>query len=556
MQNTDSLEQRSLIEAPSFDVIIVGAGFAGMYMLHLARELGLTATVLETAPGVGGTWFWNRYPGARCDVESMQYSYSFCEELQQEWHWSERYASQPEILKYANHVANKFDLLRDIRFNSRVASAIFHQGEDVWQVSTDGGEHYRAKWCVMATGCLSAAQRPNIPGLGTFKGEIYHTGNWPQEPVDLAGRKIGAIGTGSSGIQVVPELAKLAKHLYVFQRTPNFSIPARNQPMDSAYEAEWKQSYAQRRTAARTMPAGIFSDIGTKSALAVSADDRLLEYERRWAAGGTGFTGAYSDLLKNEDANSTAAEFVRKKIREVVTDPAVANLLAPVDHPIGSKRICADTNYFSTFNRQNVTLVDLRSNSLQEVSENGLTAGSQFYELDTLVLATGFDAITGALSKIEIVGRQALTLKDKWRDGPNTYLGLMTSGFPNLFIVTGPGSPSVLTNVIVAIEDNVKWIADCLAYLKTRGAETMEATASAEEGWMEYVGQAAEGTLYTKAKSWYLGVNVPGKPAVFMPYVGGVPTYQKICEEVAADRYRGFVIEGRSESLRARQAVG
>ncbi|WP_348630786.1 NAD(P)/FAD-dependent oxidoreductase [Mesorhizobium sp. M4B.F.Ca.ET.211.01.1.1] len=553
MQSTNDMSAASVTR--KFDIIIVGAGFAGMYMLYKARELGLSALVLETAGGVGGTWFWNRYPGARCDVESMQYSYSFCEELQQEWQWSERYASQPEILKYANHVADKFYLRRDIRFNSRASSAIFHDGERVWQLSTDDGEHYYAKWCVMATGCLSAAQRPNIPGLGTFKGEIYHTGNWPQQPVDLSGRKIGVIGTGSSGIQVVPELAKLAKHLYVFQRTPNFSIPARNQPIDSAYEAEWKQSYAERRTAARNMPAGILSDIGTNSALAVSPEDRLAEYERRWAAGGTGFTAAYSDLLKNEDANGTAAEFVRKKIREVVTDPAVANLLAPVDHPIGSKRICADTDYFATFNRQNVTLVDLRANPLQEVSEHGLTAGSQFYELDIFVLATGFDAITGALSKIDIVGRQALTLKEKWQDGPNTYLGLMTSGFPNLFIVTGPGSPSVLTNVIVAIEDNVNWIAGCLAYLMTRDAQTIEAMASAEQGWIEHVGQAAEGTLYTKAKSWYLGVNVLGKPAVFMPYVGGVPAYQKICEEVEADSYRGFDIHANRDSVHSLQVV-
>ncbi|WP_352943132.1 NAD(P)/FAD-dependent oxidoreductase [Mesorhizobium sp. M0809] len=543
MQHNDVLEGCAGGEAvESCDVLIVGAGFAGMYMLHLARRLGLSAVVVETASGVGGTWFWNRYPGARCDVESMQYSYSFSEELQQEWHWSERYASQPEILAYANYVAMKFDLLRDVKFNTRVMRAAFQEEESRWLVSTDQGTQYRAKWCVMATGCLSAAQTPNILGLETFKGGIYHTGNWPHEGVALSGQNVGVIGTGSSGIQVIPELAKQANHLYVFQRTPNFSIPARNRPMDADYENSWKKNYAERRALARSMPAGILSQFGDKSALAVSAEERRQEYERRWAAGGTSFMAAYPDLLRNAEANDTAAEFVREKIRQAVQDPMVAEPLVPVDHPIGAKRICADTNYFETFNRENVTLVDIRANPIRDISPGGVTAGSDFYELDSLVLATGFDAITGALNKIEIVGRQGLALTEKWRDGPKTFLGLMSTGFPNLFIVTGPGSPSVLTNVIVAIEDNVKWIAECIAYLIDVDAEYIEATASAEETWMEQVRKTAEGTLYIQAKSWYLGVNVPGKPAVFMPYVGGLPTYQKICDDVANEGYRGFSI--------------
>ncbi|WP_352958887.1 NAD(P)/FAD-dependent oxidoreductase [Mesorhizobium sp. M1393] len=536
-----------------FDVIIVGAGFAGMYMLHLTRGLGLTAVVLETASGVGGTWFWNRYPGACCDVESMQYSYSFSEELQQEWHWTERYASQSEILRYANHVADKFELRRDIVFNTKVLSAVFQDTESEWIVSTDQGKRYRAKWCVMATGCLSAAQTPAIAGLDTFSGTIHHTGNWPHERVDLSGRKVGVIGTGSSGIQVVPELAKQAEHLYVFQRTPNFSIPARNQPMDSQYEDLWKENYAERRARARTTSSGILYDPASPSALAVSPEERLKEYERRWAAGGTGFASTYSDLLMNEEANSTAAEFVRGKIREVVADPKVADILAPIDHPIGSKRICADTMYFETFNRSNVTLVDLRTNPIETISPEGVVTGTDVYEIDTLVLATGFDAMTGALSKIDIVGRQGLTLREKWKDGPNTFLGLMTSGFPNLFIVTGPGSPSVMTNVIVAIEDNVKWIADCLADMIGLGAKYIEATSAAEENWMNRVREAAEGTLYPKARSWYLGVNIPGKPAVFMPYVGGIPAYQSFCDEVAANGYEGFQIGLESDSASIRQ---
>ncbi|OBP77876.1 flavin-containing monooxygenase [Mesorhizobium loti] len=528
--------------AISFDVIIVGAGFAGMYMLHRLRSLGLSAVVLEAAAGVGGTWFWNRYPGARCDVESMQYSYSFSEELQQEWRWAERYASQPEILAYANYVAKKFNLLPDIEFDTRVIGAVYREEDCRWLVSTDRGTQFRAKWCVMATGCLSAAQTPNIRGLDTFKGRVYHTGNWPHEAVNFSGQTVGVIGTGSSGIQVIPEIAAQAKHLYVFQRTPNFSVPARNRAMDSEYERSWKKNYAERRAMARSMPAGILCQVGAKSALAASPEERNQEFERRWAQGGTGLTVAYSDLLRDVEANETAAQFVRDKIRTVVENPTVAELLIPMDHPIGAKRICSDTKYFETFNRENVTLVDLRANPIRDMGSDGITAGLDFFKLNSLVLATGFDAITGALSKIDIVGRHGLSLREKWRDGPNTFLGLMSSGFPNLFVVTGPGSPSVLTNVIVAIEDNVEWIASCIVHLLKVDGEYIEATSSAEETWMEQVQKAVEGTLYPQAKSWYLGANIAGKRAVFLPYVGGLPTYQRICDEVAAMGYSGFKI--------------
>ncbi|MDX8529174.1 NAD(P)/FAD-dependent oxidoreductase [Mesorhizobium sp. MSK_1335] len=534
-----------LLDTPhgaSFDVMIIGAGFAGMYMLHRVRLLGLSALVLEAGSGVGGTWYWNRYPGARCDVESMQYSFSFSDELQQEWRWTERYASQPEILAYANYVAKKFDLLPDIRFDTRVTDAIY-RGEDCrWLISTDKGARYNAKWCVMATGCLSAAQTPKIPGLDTFEGRIFHTGNWPRELVSFAGHVVGVIGTGSSGIQVIPKIAEQAKHLYVFQRTPNFTVPARNRPIDLEYENSWKQNYRERRAKARSMPAGILCDIGEKSALAVSPDERSQEYEKRWTEGGTGFTAAFSDLLRNAEANATAADFVRAKIRTLVEDPTVAERLIPTDHPIGAKRICADTKYFETFNRENVTLVDLRANPISGLSPGGVTAGTDFFGLDSLVLATGFDAITGALNKINIVGRYGRKLAEKWQYGPNTLLGMMSSGFPNLFIITGPGSPSVLTNVVVAIEDNVEWISKCIAHLVETNADYIDATALAEETWMRQVREAAQGTLYPEAKSWYLGMNIPGKPAVFMPYVGGLPAYQRICEEVAAEGYKGFQI--------------
>lgn len=524
------------------DVVIVGAGFAGMYMLHRARGLGLSAVVLDTAGGVGGTWYWNRYPGARCDVESMQYSYSFSHELQQEWVWSERYASQPEILEYANYVAKRFDLLRDIRFNTRVDSIDYRDDEGRWLLTTANDETLSGRFCVMATGCLSAPLTPQIKGLNAFQGNVYHTGSWPHDDVDFAGQQVGVIGTGSSGIQVTPELAKQAEHLYVFQRTPNFSVPARNRPMSPDYEADWKRNYSERRAQARTSPNGILpkpSDVATSE---VSAAERQAEFEKRWAEGGTGFMSAYKDLMRDEEANAAAAGFVHDKIRETVDDSAIAERLMPKQYPIGAKRICADTNYFETFNRENVTLVDVRAEPISHATADGLVTGSNRYVLDSLVLATGFDAMTGALSKIDIVGRQRTSLRDKWKDGPQTYLGMMTAQFPNLFIVTGPGSPSVMTNVIVAIEDNIDWITSCISHLEKIGAQSIEASPTAEENWMQHVADEAAKTLFTKADSWYLGANKSGKPRVFMPYVGGIPKYQRICDEVASDGYRGFEI--------------
>jgi cyclohexanone monooxygenase len=525
-----------------YDVVIVGAGFAGMYMLHLAKKQGFSAVVLEAASGVGGTWYWNRYPGARCDVESMQYSYSFSEELQQAWSWTEKYASQPEILEYANYVAEKFDLLTDIQLNRRVKRMSFRSDLKDWSVETDNGDIYESQYCVMATGCLSAAQVPDIPGLAEFDGLVLHTGKWPHEAIDFHGKRVGVIGTGSSGIQVIPELARQAKELVVFQRTPNFSIPARNALMSDEYSQSWKSDYSNRRAQARTKPAGILADFGSKSALDVSSHERECEFERRWASGGTNFMAAFPDLQKDLDANETAASFVRMKIKEVVKDPLLAEQLTPDDHPIGSKRICADNGYFETFNRDNVRLVNLRSRSLERILPVGVKTDDETIELDALVLATGFDALTGALSKIEIIGREGQTLQGTWKDGPKTLLGLMTAGFPNMFIVTGPGSPSVMTNVIVAIEDNVEWIANCMVRMRLADKVTIEATEEAERDWMGEVQEAAAGTLYSKAKSWYLGMNVPGKPPVFLPYVGGLPKYQRRCEVVASDGYPGFSI--------------
>ncbi|MBN9563519.1 MAG: NAD(P)/FAD-dependent oxidoreductase [Alphaproteobacteria bacterium] len=522
------------------DVVIVGAGFAGMYMLHRVRGLGLSARVFEAASGVGGTWYWNRYPGARCDVESMQYSYSFSPELQQEWQWSELFASQPEILRYANHVADRLDLKRDIQFDTRVTDARFDEATHRWEIATDRGDRVSAQYCVMATGCLSTARMPDFPGLASFKGKTYHTGHWPHEGVDLSGQRVGVIGTGSSAIQAIPVMAEQARELVVFQRTPNYSIPSRNGPMTAEYEGSWKSEYEERRAKARTMRGGILYDINEKSALEVAEDERRREYEARWAAGGTAFMAAFSDLAVNKQSNDTAAEFVRERIREIVKDADTAELLAAKDYPIGTKRICVDTHYFETYNRENVSLVDVRKAPIAEITPDGLRTTEAEYQLDTLVFATGFDAMTGSVLKVDIRGRDGQSLRDSWEAGPRTYLGLMTAGFPNLFLITGPGSPSVLSNMIVSIEQHVDWVTDCIEHLGARGLDCIEATVESQDAWVAHVNEVAYGTLYPSANSWYMGANIPGKPRVFMPYIGGVGAYRQKCDEIAANGYTGF----------------
>ncbi len=522
------------------DAVIVGAGFAGMYMLHRMRGLGIRAVVLEQGADVGGTWYWNRYPGARCDVESMQYSFSFQPELQQEWRWSERFASQPEILRYAGHVADRLDLRQDIRFGTRVTRAAYDEAAGLWAVETDGGDRYLARYCVMATGCLSTARLPEIEGLRSFAGATYHTGHWPHGGVDFSGKRVAVIGTGSSAIQAIPVIARQAAHVTVFQRTSNFSIPSRNAPMDDDYESWWKSDYEAHRAKARMMRTGILYGLNDKSALEVTPEEREAEYEARWARGGTAFMGAFSDLITNREANDTASEFVRRKIRGLVKDPKVAELLAPKGYPIGTKRICVDTEYFETFNRPNVTLVDVREAPIEAITPRGVRTASAEYDCDALVFATGFDAMTGALTCIDIRGRGDLGLAEKWAEGPRTYLGLMTAGFPNLFMITGPGSPSVLSNMIVSIEQHVDWLSDCLAHLRTRGLTTIEAVPEAEEAWVAHVNEVADRTLYPQAASWYMGANVPDKPRVFMPYIGGVGVYREKCAEIAAKGYEGF----------------
>ncbi|MEI7713461.1 MAG: NAD(P)/FAD-dependent oxidoreductase [Rhodospirillales bacterium] len=528
-----------------FDAIVVGGGLGGLYALHRLRRLGLKARAFEAGSGVGGTWFWNRYPGARCDVESLEYSYAFDNDLQQEWHWPERYGNQSEILHYIDHVADRFDLRKDMQLNTRVTTADFDRGRNIWTVKTDKGDVVTAPFCIMATGNLSTPRVPDFKGIESFEGKWYHTGLWPHEGVDFTGLRVGVIGTGSSGVQMIPIVAKQAKHLTVFQRTANFSLPARNAPMDLEIEAKHKAQYAERRLAAYDTPFGIAGfPPPTKSALDVTPEEREAQYEAKWAEGGSiSFLYSYTDILVNKASNDTASEFVRNKIRSIVKDRATAELLAPKDHPIGTKRLCLDTNYYETYNRDNVALVNARATPIQELTPKGLrTTNGQEYEFDAIVFATGFDAMTGALKEIEIRAGNGPTLAEKWDGGPTTYLGLMVAGFPNMFTITGPGSPSVKTQMIVAIEQHMDWIADCLDTMRQRGMARIEPTPDAERDWVQHVNDVADSTLYPLANSWYVGANIPGKPRVFMPYVGGFAGYKKRCDAVAANNYEGFTM--------------
>jgi cyclohexanone monooxygenase len=529
--------------AQAYDAVIGGAGFSGLYMLHRLRQLGVSARIFEGGDGVGGTWFWNRYPGARVDIESQEYSYSFSPELDAEWKWTERYAAQPELLAYLNHVAERFNLRGDIQLETRVTAAVWDAGIRRWTVTTDRGDEVTARYFIMATGCLSVAKEGELPGAETFKGPSWHTGHWPREGVDFTGKSVAVIGTGSSAIQAIPQIAAQARHVTVFQRTPNFSVPAHNGPVDPAVVADWAAHRAQYRKEARDTGFGIRAvAMAETPALEATPEERHAAYEARWRYGGFALLGAYNDLILDPEPNATAAEFVRGKIREIVENPKVADKLSPKTFPIGAKRLCVDTGYYATFNRDNVRLVDLSEEPIETITATGVTTQAQEYEVDAIVYAIGFDAMTGALDKVDIRGRGGARLKDRWAAGPRTYLGLMVAGFPNLFLVTGPGSPSVLCNMAVAIEQHVEWISDCIAWLNERQAGGIEATEAAQEDWVAHVNEVAAGTVYPLANSWYLGANVPGKPRVFMPYIGGFPAYRDKCNEVAAKGYEGCIV--------------
>ncbi len=535
--------QQSANEVSHFDAVVIGAGFSGLYMLYRLRELGLSARVYEAGGDVGGTWYWNRYPGARCDSPSVHYSYSFSPELEQEWEWSERYASQPEIQRYLSHVADRFDLRRDIQFNTRVTSALYDETSSQWLIQTDQGDRVTAQYCITAVGCLSTPNNPQIKGLDSFAGQVYHTSRWPHEGVDFTGKRVGVIGTGSTGIQIIPQIAKQADQVIVFQRTPNYSVPARNRPLTPEEQANIKAQYRELRQIDRESSLGFAFNYNTQSALEVSDEERQQKFERAWMEGGIQMLVTFSDLGSNLKSNAYMADFVRSKIDETVHNHETAWLLMPHDYPIGSKRLCVDTGYYETYNRENISLVDLRTSPIEEVTATSLRTRDAEYELDVIVFATGFDAITGSLLKMDIRGTHGQTLKEKWAAGPRTYLGLMTAGFPNLFIITGPGSPSVLSNMTVSIEQHVEWIADCIHYMQEHHFTAIEPERSAEDAWVEHVNELANTTLFPRGNSWYLGANIPGKPRIFMPYSGGVGKYRKECQEVVEQGYKGFVFD-------------
>ncbi|QPF84714.1 NAD(P)/FAD-dependent oxidoreductase [Bradyrhizobium genosp. L] len=534
-------------ETATFDAVVVGAGFAGMYMLHRLRGLGFTARVFEAGSGVGGTWYWNRYPGARCDVESMQYSFSFSEELDQEWSWSEKYSPQPEILSYANHVADRFDLRSQIVFDSRVTAARFDEAAGTWLIETDRGDKVTARFCIMAVGCLSAPNRPAFTGMEDFRGPIYHTGEWPHEGVDFTGLRVGVIGTGSSAIQSIPIIAQLASELTVFQRTATWTVPARNAALSEDYLKEAKAHYPELRAKARARPTGFYFLFNAQPALEASAEDRERLYEEAWERGGLPFLGAFGDLLFEKAANDTIADFAREKIRGIVKDPATADLLSP-QNVFGCKRLCVDTNYFETYNLPHVKLVDVSTNPIERFTTDGIVVDGKDYKFDAIVSATGFAAMTGSFDKIAITGRGGRTLAEKWRAGPRAYLGLASEGFPNLFMITGPGSPSVLASMIQAIEQHVDWLADCLGHLRDVGATTIEAEREDEDAWVAHVNDVSTVSLRSTCSSWYVGTNIPGRPRVFMPYIGGFPVYVQKCNAVMNAGYDGFVLGGARSS--------
>jgi len=543
------VDEKTLHAADTVDVVVVGAGFAGLGLLYRLRELGLTVRAFEAGDDVGGTWYWNRYPGARVDIPSIDYMFSFDPDWRSDWEWSEKYATQPEILRYLEHVADKFDLRRDIRFGTRVTHAEWDDATSTWRVRTDRGDDVCCRFLVMATGCLSMPKDPDVEGLQRFTGEVYLTGRWPHEPVDFTGKRVAVIGTGSSGIQAIPLIAQQARELLVFQRTPCFVMPARNGPLTADKLAGLDDEPAYR-AAARASFGGVPVERTETMAYMASPEERRERYERAWQLGELlEVLNIYADMMSNPAANDELAEFFRAKIRSAVDDPRTADALCPTEYPVGAKRLVLDTGYFETFNSPHVRLVDLRAQPLRTVTETGIDTDGESFEVDTIVLATGFDAMTGALAAVDIVGRDGVRLKDTWAQGPSTYMGLTVSGFPNLFLITGPGSPSVLSNMAVSIEQHIEFVTDALAYLRAHGFDTIEPTELAEAGWMRHVADAAAITLFPQANSWYIGANVPGKPRVFMPYAAGVDAYAAVCAEVVERGYLGFRLSGPGKTV-------
>ncbi|HEX4198935.1 MAG TPA: NAD(P)/FAD-dependent oxidoreductase [Caulobacteraceae bacterium] len=526
----------------ALDAVVVGAGFAGLYALHRLRELGFSARLFEKGDGVGGTWYWNRYPGARCDLESFEYQYSFSEELARAWTWTERYPTQPEILRYANFVADRLDLRPDIQLETSIVSAVFDEDRARWTVVSDRGDVVSAKFCILATGSLSASVVPDFNGLEAFEGRWHHTGRWPHEGVDFRGQRVAVIGTGSSGVQAVPVIAEQASELFVFQRTPAYSMPAGNRPLQRQAVDAYKEQFVEIKRQARATWGGAVIQLAGPSALAVPAGELEAELETRWHLGGFHLIQSYGDVGRDHAANDLVAEFVRRKIRAAVKDPEVAEVLTPRDYPFGAKRPCLDSGYYEAFNQPHVRLIDVRTAPIEAITRQGVKAGGREYAVDIIVFATGYDAMTGSMLAFDITGRQGLSLRRKWAAGPLTYLGLTVAGFPNLFIITGPGSPSVTANMIIGAELQTDWIMACLGHMREHGWDSIEPQPDAESAWVEHVNATAKRTVFYGVASWYMGANIPGKPRVFMPYLGGLNRYTDHCNAIAANGYEGFVL--------------
>ncbi|MBJ7451131.1 MAG: NAD(P)-binding domain-containing protein, partial [Blastococcus sp.] len=530
---------------PQVDVVVVGAGFSGLYLLHRLRAEGFSVRVFEAASDVGGTWFWNRYPGARCDIPTTDYTFGFDPELEREWTWSEKYATQPEILRYLQFVTDRYDLRRDITFDTRVEGAEWDDKTGLWAVRTSTGETVSCRYYVMATGCLSVPKAPDIEGAPRFAGEVYFTSRWPHEGVDLTGKRVAVVGTGSSGIQSIPLIAQQAAQLTVFQRTPNFSIPAHNSPAPADRLGRLAADRDAYRTAGKWSRGGVPMEATDILGGTASEDVRRERFEAAWEAGELfAILGVFADQGVDPASNEIVSEMIREKIRSIVDDPETAEALCPKDHYFGTKRPCLDSGYYATFNSPHVRLVDLRKTPITTITEAGIDTAAESFEFDVIVYATGFDAMTGALVGVDITGRAGVTLKEKWADGPSTYLGLTTVGFPNFFALTGPGSPSVLSNMAVSIEQHVDWVTDCLVDMRAKGMTRIEPTPLAEDGWNQHVADCAAISLHPTANSWYMGANVPGKPRVFYPYIGGVDNYRAVCDEVRAKDYLGFRLSG------------
>ena len=525
------------------DVVVIGAGFGGLYATYRLARSGRRFRVFEKAPDVGGTWFYNRYPGARCDVDSLQYSYSFSDELQQEWEWTERFAAQPEILRYIRHVADRFDLYRHIEFDTLVTSVEWDDAARCWIVTTDRGESLRARWVVAAVGCLSTPKRPEIAGIDAFEGESYYTNSWPHEDPDLRGKRVAVIGTGSSGIQSIPLIAQDAAEVTVYQRTPAYTMPARNRPLEPEEVAAHKADYARHRAQERSSRSGTLVVGNPDSALEATDGERRRRFEECWRTGSFGCAlVSFSDIVTHREANDHLVDFLREKVHEIVDDQSLASALASWEYPFGSRRVCLDTDYYATFNLPHVHLVDVKRDPIARVTPRGVATASGEREHDVIVYATGFDAFTGTLFRLGIRGRGGVRLQDAWAAGPRTYLGLQSAGFPNLFVVVGPQSPSLVVNVLWAVEQHVDWIMDALDHAQEHGIQVIEARDAAQDEWVRHVAEVGHATLYPVADSYMTNANIPGKPRVFMPYLGGFGAYGDRIAQEAADGYPGFVL--------------